>query len=1853
MSTTFAAQLRTIAQNSTNALDLRARREAHGESLIFEKNVAVKQDWETIYQICVEGFQELCLLDSRLKEFNQNLFSPQAKDQDRDQLSRQQNEALGVVIEKCLALIGGKLLLRPGVKAVEWLVRRFRVHFYNTSALLTTFLPYHESPIFRNVLSIIPANRITSDWKFLGPYHKIAANVPRHAIVYSATHNDGFFSTFNSHVIRACQEGAGHTLLLRFWGSMVVEAVTGRLNQAKSGRKEVQRQRQEDVLLKVLPLLIEGFEIPDCTELTITCFTISIVLASNADLEDSAIDSLMSAVAPFLNSTEMDPTSALTCLAIVVAHRSVRRVSKDVLQAAMRVKDLDSRLVQLQSQVPVHHLLEALISSSLVGLSKKTLDARLSFTSVLLEISPQILDSATISKLIALLLNKVQRADPFDALESIVRGRIIEILQKLNELPAFSNAFSGAAALAGKSLPEVEGIIGEIILASVQPKLLGSDAMEVDSDTLPERTQNTIEPMLAVLPSRSSEASFVSDTNLLFAQLSQAFEACHKDPNYLQLFDELPLWQNDDMQALHLYESFLLRFACGHFRASERATALARLSKRIENYPQGTCQFFLPFLTVLLADSAQPVRRAAATVIVTLQQQLTEEPMEVESEQIDDAEFNNDAIAIANIKRVPFRNLAKLIQQAYIPALEECILDAAHISKVLRIALDSTSPSVSNGTRVNLELKKPLRHSLFDLLTSYAVACPLLKIKLSTIELLHGIHRVGSSTTTKVLSPILKAWAALPEADALAAVDLEGIPLSRVDRTLVQLINTQDKEAVERVLVLLDEEQTNPRPALVDALFDRILTIWQDMRPDAQVSATTRLFEMSFSRDNSLARGSRNVLQSSSLSTAVLDVILGHALTGLTQMRSEGPPRKRRRTSQSRESVSKQSVVEFDPAVSRLTFALEIVDNSRPETHPELLPSLFDLLVTLRRLKEKSTSESPYLLTLCLSSILSIVSNAHTARKPNIDMSSIRADLIIECVRSSDNPQVQTTALLLAASLASLAPDRILHNIMPIFTFMGHNILSQDDERSIYVTNQAIDQIIPPLVSTLQKQDARNLISSTSSLLSSFVTAYNHIPHYRRVAFYQRLLARLGVDDFAFAVISLLATPRKPIEGLPEFFPILMSNSVAYSQLLTSRKIVDLSQDIFSAKPHDAESLLNVAAKSKAEKEDTAQVLLETAANLLRANSLRAQARRLNKSAKASADRFREEYKACIRQVLALIREHKINHPELTSSTRKCLSALLELPSLADFLSTMPSLLREIEQTDDQELQVLALRVLATQLQHNAAKDSTTNSEAIAFLPTLETIINTAENEAYRHAAIACLDSIVEVYGRKNPGPILQVANVLVQSGHGLSSNDVRTQVMSALCLASMMEVLKEAAVPIIPPSMSKVLTILKTSLADDGRNTELHNAGFALLSAFISHVSFMLSDENIVEILRVSYDSAKAELDASCTESRKDAMSLIAHKLDINIVTMGLNQAFQEIISNSIIDANAISELLDVLHQAIDRSPKSSVVKSADSISSFLQGMLDLRRLMQITGTSVSNVEDETRLSDEDISSIESRLHALGISFIYKLNDTTFRPVFESWVDWATKGADLLEVQVYNSASASKVARTTSLFNFLGHFFNTLKSIVTSYTAYILDSANEVLQETLNLTLSAKETVDAITPNGILTLYISTLALLSATLTHDADSFFTSPSHFTPLCTNLVSQFTLLTPATKSKPLRKAIESHVPTTLIALAKATIDTPAHHHALNHLLCQLRHNDSAAVRLAGIRQQIALTEDEDVGDEWVNNVVVGTATEGVGGSGETMVYVNESLEDDDESVEAEVRKWVRIVREKVGEDVFEV
>ena len=65
-------------------------------------------------------------MDPRFAEFDRTIFSEQSKAEDRSQMNVPQNKELDTVVEAFLALVGGRLQLSPAVKAVDWLVRRFR-----------------------------------------------------------------------------------------------------------------------------------------------------------------------------------------------------------------------------------------------------------------------------------------------------------------------------------------------------------------------------------------------------------------------------------------------------------------------------------------------------------------------------------------------------------------------------------------------------------------------------------------------------------------------------------------------------------------------------------------------------------------------------------------------------------------------------------------------------------------------------------------------------------------------------------------------------------------------------------------------------------------------------------------------------------------------------------------------------------------------------------------------------------------------------------------------------------------------------------------------------------------------------------------------------------------------------------------------------------------------------------------------------------------------------------------------------------------------------------------------------------------------------------------------------------------------------------------------------------------------------------------------------------------------------------------------------------------------------------------------------------------------------------------------
>lgn len=1830
MTTSFAAQLRQIAASSTNELDLRARRDAHAESLLFERDVAIKQDWDTVYQLCVEGFRELCTLDTRLQDFEGNLFSPQSRDQDREKLNKAQNEELDNVIEVFLQMLGSRLTLRPGVRALEWLVRRFRVHIYNIRGLLLTVLPLHETPLFHNVLSLIPAERLVDEWKFLRPYHKAAAQLPRHTIVYAATNNEGFFSTFNNYTLSACRNEASHPGLMRFWSGVVVEAVAGRLNQAKSGRLELQRQRIEEVLHKVLPLLSEGLTPQSSPDLTVACFAVSVVLATSGMLEDTVLDSLMDAISRSSSHVAIEPEQALATLAILVSQKSEPLVPRRVLAVVSGLSDLEKELLNITQHYPTQKLLLGSIRCALKSMKKKEYQEKVAFLKRLFQAGPSLSSTADLVQWLVAIVSEIQRLDSEDAWQSTVRSRLTGLLQDLHDSAEISSAYVQLAAITKDNGFDLERLLQATITAPPPvPKL--DDSMDIDEEV---PTSTPFELAATALPSEIPEdVSFMSaNAPGLFRQLADVLHHCHRDAESLALFSNLPLWTSLATGSPH-YPAFLLRVAFSDLQLDTRLNAIKLLTELASLKEHTDLQALLPYLSVLLSDQIPAIRKAAWALVLAVHQAATKASADSKSAP---AMELFDAASSTKIPRLSLKQLNEVLQQVFLPHLEEYGSDPNRIRVVLQHALGGTldqSLKSSNGDAKTL--KKNVRQSLFESLVGHAREAPFLHLKVGLINILRGVSKAGSARKAEALLPILRQWAELKQSEAQSWTASEGLRLSDVDNAMASIISASERDSVSRVLDFVEAEKVTPRDELITSVFERITEIWTNLPEDLHQPLALRLSELSLSDSPLFSRTARAALQQITMSTEALQALLDHA-TITSQEGNDQPEKKKRRRSSSQGPSKPSSIaVAFRQCLPRLSVALEIVDGSKPETHPALLPNLVDVLLFLRRAKDRLQAESPYLLTLCLSAILAIVNKLKTARRPNVDWANIRADLVAECVRTTESPQVQNTALMLSASLASIAPEKVIHHIMPVFTLMGSKILAQEDQHSINVINQAIDEIVPPLVESLKRQDAQNLFESTKSLLSSFVAAFDHIPDSRKVPLFQRLLKQLGPEEFGFAVVAMLASNQSDEQALGKFLDSVFVAFEPGVYLSTYSRLIMLSKDVYATQPHIAVSILGVGSTADTQtKEKTVIGLLSTAQNLISSKKLANRVAKLSRADSTDTTAFEEQYRSCLRQTLEGTQEFRRHGISLQTSSGRCVVALLELVSVKQLINTLAMLLEELADSDS-SLRPKAIRILATRLALKGSTDPATATVALSFLARLESIITTTEDSALKFSAIECIDHICTKYGRRDLDSIISSAAVLAGDA-GLGSEDDSIRTVAALSLGTMLDILKEAAVPVVPTALAKAFSMIDQSIASAAFNERLHDPAFSLIGSIAHSIPFMISEEGLDRIVAVSAKSASSSLPGASVTARESCLKEVARKVDIEALVGSLSREWDNIIKDG---TEAVLATVSMFRDAMNFHTKTAIARSADDISSFLLQAFDLRR------TQLSQ-EATSRFTASDIVQIESSLNELTLGFIYKLSDTTFRPLFTTWVDWATKARDLSIAST--GLPLAKLHRQTTLTSFFEEFFSTLKSIVTSYATYLIGPANEALAEFASFIP---------TDSTSLALYTNMLAALRASFIHDADAFYAAPSHFEPLAKNLVSQLHLAS----QKALRPMIFDRVIPTLVILASAVQDTPGHHLAINHYLAQLRHADSSHVRLASIRTHMAITEDEDVGDEWVNNVVSGTVSSdalleggkaGVGGAGETMIYVNEMLEDDEEEVEREVRKWVRIVRERIGEEVFE-
>lgn len=954
MASALQKQLAAIAVSSTHQLDLKAQRSAHGKSLLFEPKVAASQSFESLFLLCYDGFRDLCALDPRFVRFSTTLFSEQSKAEDRSQMTAKENARLDSVLDAFITLAGPRLLLKPAEKALEWLVRRFRVHEHNTECLVFTYLPYHSTPQFLSLLSILPAQPPAA-LRFLSPYIPAPANPPRRTIAYTAINTPAFFDAFHAHVTRTLHAGHQSPQMLSFWSSITVEAIFGIINASSSGRKDIQDQKTEDLVLRILPVLNSCMRAHHGAEAVTACYTIVIILATQAKLGDKLLDRLMVAVVLARDETSLN--ECLACLAILAAERTQAEIPEKVNKKLLAIPHLVQKLLFVSKQCQIERLALGCALSALRGLGwsdeKRNVFHQLLDSSLLTEPRTRIVLSA--------LVQLLRDAAP----GSEEHGQYLELTSKLAESKQLLSMLQAAA---GQDNADLQSL--GLTMEYSQETEPTSAADSEDEDMLDVEDGTKAYDFTSQLSGITATSFLDAHNNASYTEIAVAFEQAISSNQVKHFLATEALGHANALQQSR-YNSFLARTWCSSRPVPVRVAALRAVATIISHADSALLlQNLLPYLVYALADPSPLVRRATASGIVLLSNKASADsktPLWGNSDMYDEK-----TTTIANLTR---DDVSAFLSSMIKPILEECVMDPNLIVPAIREMLEA--PQAPKNSSKPL-LKAAQRTTILSFFASHIKQTPVLRVRLCLLPIFNFTGKASDHVRGSVILPLLRQWCTLPAEDVASMCEMEDITLDQADRGHLGGLVAREAKSIQLLQHILQTGFNQQRAPLIDAVFDRITSLWPTMKSDAKLPLAQAMLELSLKEsdgpsDALVREKSLGALREVKLDSVTLVTFLD-TLPAAVQM-PEGPPaKKRRRTSRNelaRVEVTSQHDVQI--LLRRLTLVLELIESSNPAQYPSLFRPLFSVFGDLQPLKQQSGSELVYLQSIILSCLTPIV----------------------------------------------------------------------------------------------------------------------------------------------------------------------------------------------------------------------------------------------------------------------------------------------------------------------------------------------------------------------------------------------------------------------------------------------------------------------------------------------------------------------------------------------------------------------------------------------------------------------------------------------------------------------------------------------------------------------------------------------------------------------------------------------------------------------------------------------------------------------------------------------------------------
>uniref|UniRef100_A0A8C7F599 HEAT repeat-containing protein 1 n=1 Tax=Oncorhynchus kisutch TaxID=8019 RepID=A0A8C7F599_ONCKI len=717
------------------------------------------------------------------------------------------------------------------------------------------------------------------------------------------------------------------------------------------------------------------------------------------------------------------------------------------------------------------------------------------------------------------------------------------------------------------------------------------------------------------------------------------------------------------------------------------------------------------------------------------------------------------------------------------------------------------------------------------------------------------------------------------------------------------------------------------------------------------------------------------------------------------------------------QAVPKEGAVSWQ----RVTLILELLQHKKKLKRPQtLVPALFSLL---SRCLETSTMErgnleyTKQLILGCLLNVCQKLSpDGGPVSKDVLDEDKFNVEVVVQCVRMSDMPQTHHHALLLLGSVAGIFPEKVLHNIMPIFTFMGANIMRLDDTYSFQVINKTVRTVIPALIKSGDGESTAHMEAVVTRIVHVFADALPHVPEHRRLPILSQLMTTLGPARFLWVLLLLMfkqhatqtnATDKDAaLERDVEFWISVCCEFEVEEQLVSLIKILKYLMALPQDK-EDGEKLNKPAMHLVSEKEKAEELIFNMEAHSskelrhFKFLSVSFMAQLLASGSFVGMDSLQKLQQSLLEEILCYIHtvarcvEENTDKPTgkfwraLLNKAYDVLDKVNALLPTDTFITVMRGLMGN---------QLPSVRRKAMELLNNKLQQKTQWQEEQVMLLDLKVDllaivgrghgkVMEEEQAINRQTALYSLKLLCRSFGSDHKEAFVPVLNQAVEI---VVSLEEEKNVMGSalLCIAEVASTLKALAIPQLPrlmPAVLQSLTERKEVLSNEIYMLSAVTALQRVTETLPHFISPYLQDTLLQVTSTIPYTNfhLKATAAPQLAVRLASLRTTVATKVPPRVLLPTITKCYSKMVNSK-----QLGPLMSILKEHIGHMEKDQLTSHQSELTYFFLIALDFR---------AQHCQGDLEKTKE----IEGYVINCLLAMVMKLSEVSFRPLFFKLFDW------------------------------------------------------------------------------------------------------------------------------------------------------------------------------------------------------------------------------------------------------------